>query len=377
MSRLQSLPRLGVYVHPAASPRSPFGQQTQLLIDLTRLGQRLGVEVGVLTPGYLQSRQGWIYTEVGWELRRLPLPDVVLRRSGAFPGIAPGVVAADLRFFRQRRCLHTLPRKCGNKGYVSRWLQRESGLRPYVPMAQVAAGAAEVYDCVHALRDVYVKPLTGSRGAAVFRLIREGGGLRARWHGSPRGPVLLPLGHRKSYQPADSSVQERWLRNLDEFARFFAHTGLQRCLVQATVPLPETADGHPFDLRWLVQFTDAPQVVARVARIGAPGAVTTNIHVGASAQPAEQALQEAGFAQPMTSEQIDQVALTLAERLRAEHGPYAELGVDFAVTPSGQPMILEINPTPGRRMLKSLGTEVRERSLACLLEYAIKATQAY
>ncbi|MCL6637319.1 MAG: YheC/YheD family protein [Alicyclobacillus sp.] len=376
MSRLQSLPRLGVYVHPAVIPRSPFGQQTQLLIDLTRLGQQYGVEVGVLTPGYVQSRQGWIYTGEGWEMRRLPLPDVVLRRSGAFPGIAPGLVAADLRYFRQRRCLHTLPRKCGNKGYVSRWLQREERLRPYVPPSRVAVGAAEVYDCVQALRDAYVKPLTGSRGAAVFRLIWEGGGLRARWHGSPRGPVLSPLGYRRS-QPVVTTVHECWLHNLDEFTRFYTRTGLRRCLVQATIPLPETAGGGPFDLRWLVQFTDAPQVVARVARVGLPGAVTTNIHAGAKALPAESVLQEAGFSQPAACEQIDQVALTLAERLRAEHGPYAELGVDFAVTPSGQPMILEINPTPGRRMLKSLGAEVRERSLACLLEYAIKATQTY
>ncbi len=70
---------------------------------------------------------------------------------------------------------------------------------------------------------------------------------------------------------------------------------------------------------------------------------------------------------------VDRVALAVAKRLQRLYGPFAEVGIDLALRKSGEVVVFEVNPTPGRRMLRSLPGNIREMSLHCLVEYAIRA----
>ncbi|OFW80174.1 MAG: hypothetical protein A2201_03670 [Alicyclobacillus sp. RIFOXYA1_FULL_53_8] len=375
-SRPQSLPAgpcLGVYSHIESSSERPFGEQTKLFVDLTRLGRQEGVDVVVLTPGFQRAQQGWRYIEQKrrWIRESIPNPDVVIRRSGAFPAQVIRQVAEDLMAFKVAGKLHTLPRICGNKWSLYQVLRQDPYLSSRIPATEVANSAAGVVKIVAAKRDVYVKPLTGAQGVGIFHLLLRGGSLGVTWE---RKNPLSSRGTDNRHGFKTDVVGEEFTTTAD-FARFWQATKLQRCLVQDTVQLPRTALNEPFDFRWLVQNRGQMAVVARVARVGQVDAVTTNIHTGARGIAAEQALASASWAHAtQVIDELDKVALTVARRLQSQYGQFAEVGVDMAVQEDGNVYVFEANPTPGRRMLRSLTGNVREMSLVYLLEYARRVT---
>ncbi|MCL6444217.1 MAG: hypothetical protein K6T83_12305, partial [Alicyclobacillus sp.] len=105
-----------------------------------------------------------------------------------------------------------------------------------------------------------------------------------------------------------------------------------------------------------VQYVDGPAVMARVARVGAIGSVTTNIHTGGQATPAEQALSSAGLAgHAQILSHLDEVALAVAERLRH---PFYDLD-DY------------VEASTGRR-IRDIFTEDGELAFRALEERALR-----
>ncbi|HEU4965392.1 MAG TPA: YheC/YheD family protein, partial [Bacilli bacterium] len=75
-------------------------------------------------------------------------------------------------------------------------------------------------------------------------------------------------------------------------------------------------------------------------------------------------------------QEMDTAALRIAERLEAKAGRIGELGIDFGLTKQGRFFLIEVNPRPGRQMLKETAPDVRALSLRRNLEYA-KFTTGY
>lgn len=366
-------PCVGFYSNLESTSERPFGEQTNMFIDLSRLGAQKGVDVVILTPGYLRTRRGWRfdYRTERFVQMAIPHPDIIIRRSGTFlPGLLAQVVE-DLNSFKSEGKLHTLPRICGNKWALYQTLKTDPQLSGRFPETVLAKNAQEVYRLIQQKGDVYVKPVSGAQGIQVYHLFIEGGKVVAAWERRLQ-KLNTKTRLRDNFQ---TDVVSKSFASFAEFSRFWRQTRLHRCLVQDTVVLPRTLKNEPFDFRWLVQNCGEYTVLARVARIGQSGAVTTNIHTGARAMAAETALKAAVWLEPQNViRQLDEVALRVAERLEAKYGPFAEVGVDMAVRPDGRVFVFEANPTPGRRMLRSLNGDVRKLSLVCLLEYAMRAT---
>ncbi len=365
--------RLGIYATQYPGQAGLFGDQTRMFADLARYGKEQGVDVAVLVPGYKRTSCGWCYDEntERWRRMRVPLPDVVLRRSGRFRTAAPEVVAEDLTYFKEQGRLRTLPRSCSNKWAFYRMLSASPELRQYLPTARLAKSPQDILQFLKRHKDIYIKPVKGTQGESVHRLYLLDGTPVAAWE-----EHALATGRRvnKASRWATEVVVREFSSDAS-FAEFWQQRRLHRCIAQETVPLPTTQDGRPFDFRWLVQMTDRWRVVARVARLGEPHSVTTNMHTGAKAIPAEVAAVHCGgaSAHDLIAE-LDDVALAVTEHLERLHGPFAEVGIDLAVRPTGEIAVFEVNPTPGRRMLRSLPGNVREMSLRSLIEYAMRAT---
>ncbi len=367
---------LGLYVNLEPNRARPFGEQTRMCADLWRIGQGYGVEVVVLTPGYARQGRGFQYDRARdrWQRGEIGLPDVILRRSGSFRA-APALVREDLALFVRRGVLHTLPRAVSNKWTFYRLLTGDRRLRPFAPWTQLAHNVRDVYEALRKAPDVYVKPLAGAQGISIYRVRRRAAGGDIQWE-----ERIVPRAAERRSKTIELStrVRQAHFQDFPSFQSFWRRTGLENCLVQETIPLPHTRDERPFDFRWLVQYVDGPKIMARVARVGAIGSVTTNIHTGGQATPAEEALSSAGLPEPaQILSRLDEVALAVAECLWERYGPYAEVGVDLGLRPDGTPVIFEVNPTPGRRMLRSLDRRVREMSLEALVEYAIRATRVH
>lgn len=364
---------LGLYTDLMPTPNRRFGEQTTMFADLAKLGQRRGVQIVVLTPGCTQTQSGWSFQGGTWQEHAVRLPVVILRRSGTFQAKDASAVQLDLQRFRNGGRLHSLPRVCGNKWTVLSLFRADGELQSHVPATAVAHSAQEVMWSVRRLGDAYVKPLAGAQGISVYHVAQRGSALNVRYERRdvPRTTERLT----SAFNPG-TTLMERTFTSVAAFMTFWRSVRLRKCLVQETIPLPALADGRPFDFRWLVQYTDRPTVIARVARVGKPFAVTTNIHTGGTAMPAEEALRLAHYDQPRTlMATLDHVALAAAKSLAQRYGRYAEVGIDLACRPDGSVVLFEVNPTPGRRMLRSLGDGVRQLSLECLLEYAIRASR--
>lgn len=368
-------PCLGLYASVSLNQARLFGEQTGMFQDMVRMGMERGVDVIVMAPGVLKNQMGWRYdvNRGEWANQSIPTPDIVLRRSGTFR--TPWVrVNEELSSFASAGKLHTLPRTVSNKWAFYRELRNVTDLKAHLPSSHLAQSSTDVWKLFLTYKDIYVKPLAGAQGVSVYRIVTRKNGAVALWE--ERTP--LKSVERGKRTVLSTHVRERALQNQSDFLKFWRQTGLRRCIVQETIELPRTNDDQPFDFRWLVQSTDEPHVIARVARVGRPQSVTTNIHTGGQAVDVQQVLGfTPGNGNDKLLSKLDHVALNVAETLRERHGPFAELGVDLALRRDGRIVVFEVNPTPGRRMLRSLSGDVREMSLECLLEYAIRATGFY
>ncbi|MDQ0189303.1 YheC/YheD family protein [Alicyclobacillus cycloheptanicus] len=378
-------PCVALYVQ-AMSDTPRFGEQTPMFKDLSRLARKMGVDLVVIEPGFLRRRRGWRYDvqRNRWQLASLPTPDLVLRRSGSFSRQVKRVAEAELDWFARHGRLHTLSAQDTNKYAFYNLLHSVSELKDYPPYTTVARHVRDVFEAVRKRRDVYVKPFGGARGASVLRLVASSRGVTAYWQtgaapkgkrsGAPSKPGGASVRLRERQVP---SVHSESLSTYAAFQQFWARTKLKECLVQDTVQLARTAQGEPFDLRWLVQVVeDTPTVVARVARVAKRQAVTTNIHTGGRAVDAPHTLR-AVFGADKAKKLIaalDDIALRVAAELQKRYGPFAEVGIDLGVDQQGRIVLFEVNPTPGRRMLRELSAGLRELSLTYLLEYAMRAT---
>jgi len=367
-------PCLGLYAERFANPLRMFGEQTKLFEDLTERSGEVGLDVVVFTPNSFKAGQAWRYIprKEQWQSVAIQNVDIVLRRSGTFRKEFTQQVTTDMRYFKQKGVLHTLPRDCSNKWKLYQTLRQDKILKSYLPYTALAESGKEVYEKIINRKDVYVKPIGGAQGISVFRLKAADGAVLASWEKRKVSRVTERISTK--FEPR-TAIRTETFSSFPQFQQFWQRTGLRRCIVQDTVQLPRILDNQPYDFRWLVQSSDVPIVVARVARIGQPNAVTTNIHTGGMARDASALLEEVKYIKPQALlRKMDEVALSVARRLADKHGHFAELGVDLAIAENRQIYIFEVNPTPGRRMLRSLSDNVREMSLQMLLEYAMRAT---
>ncbi|RIV29324.1 hypothetical protein D2Q93_00280 [Alicyclobacillaceae bacterium I2511] len=379
-SKIQRLgPCVGVYVRKEENPHRPFGEQTWLLSDLIQIGRQMGVDVIVLTPGFMRERMGWRYENKGhrWILGPVPYPDLVFRRSGAFPQ-QELEATVDLQRFRTEGRLHTLPRICGDKWQFYQDMRHNPQLTAYLPRSARATSAAHAWALLQQFRDVYIKPLQGAQGISVIHLVWQQNQALAFWEDRSyqNGTTLGKWGQKqKIVRFSNVQTKKKVFNNVSDFGLFLKMRGLHKVIVQKTVILPHLEDQGPYDFRWLVQCASGTRVTARVARVGRPASVTTNIHTGGVAMSASEVVRQTyptSWQDKLT--ELDRIAIEIAVELKRRYGPFGEVGVDLALDVQGQPMVFEINPTPGRRMLRTLDPDLRQMSLATLLEYAISAT---
>lgn len=365
---------LAFYVDMVGVRNRLFGEQTRMLEDLSVLSKKVGVDVVVLIPGYVKTKCAWRFLpdKNTWVKEPAVAPSIVIRRSGTFLPNSRVFVKQDLAYFSQRKLLHTLPFECSNKWKLYRTLYDDPLVQPFLPFTQFASSPTQVYEAALRRKDVYVKPLAGAQGICIYRFtLVSANVVRAVWE---ERIVPRQMERRsKNFQP-QTKVFEQRISGEREFREFWPKSNLKQCVIQDTVFLQHDDEGRPFDFRWLVQSSDSPNIIARVARVGKKNGVTTNIHTGGLAIPAEKAFHKLS-SQARTSliSLMDDVSNKVVTRLANRYGHFAEVGIDLAVDLNGQVFVFEVNPTPGRRMLRSLSPSLREMSLMELLEYASRA----
>ncbi|MFX4302172.1 YheC/YheD family protein [Alicyclobacillus tolerans] len=352
---------LGVYLEKTGNSKRPFGEQTQLVLDLIEIGRERDVEVYILYPGcvtaqtalYCERLRPALFKEVA-----MPNFSVVLRRSGFFHRSRFVLAKRELQKLREDQCLHTLLVEESDKWTLVHLLQQDKQTAQLLPETECVSSAREAWAALTHFSKAYLKPRRSAQGLGVFRCQWKNRQLFLTWDERTSTPSLRQV----SFPGHQDLAYGKWLK-------FWSSYKFQDALVQEAIPLLEWRGG-PVDFRWLmIQSSAGPQVVARVARRGEGGQVTTNLHSGARAFPAEQVIRESFTKSERVLEEIDKAALLVFEMFQKQSGPFAELGVDFALSNHGKLYVLEVNPTPGRRMLRALDKHTRQLSLVKLIEY--------
>lgn len=369
---LQIGPFVALYALPSRRTGKPFGELTAVFQDMMQLAEQEGVALYAFGPGDANWTEGVVSAYVYrpdrklWVRSRRPLPDLVLPKILAPPPGYRDQVRRDLANISAKARYGPFSAATGSKWDVHQTLLADREASRLLPQTQVVRGREDIESLLTRYGAVFVKPAIGTQGQAVHRLALERS-QRVRVQRAGNGSTVT-----KTYSLSGA----QW----PEFVKQ-TFCGKRRFLVQQALDLLRVHGVRPADFRWLVQKDGRNQwgVTARVARIGGPGAVTTNLHTGGDAVLAESLLQQAGWSQEAREQvvrELDAGALAIARALEAKAGRLGELGIDFAVTNDRRVFLIEINPRPGRQMLKLTAPATRELSLRRNLEYA-KYTTGY
>ena len=368
-SGLRIGPVFGVYALQFPGNK-PFGPQTALFRDVAMLCRRYGALCVILTPGSLDpasmSVNGYRMTEAGvWRRERLPWPDYVWRRVTVRPPEMESILQDDERCCAALSMNGTLLRAQSEKWRLYQELQQDPALPPHLPRTRLIGAADDIRAVLESYRDMYVKPTRGTQGQRIVRIRHDG----TTVYQQPVRGKSVRLG---ADDRAVAALRRYWA------ARLHRHAG--RYIAQETVDVMRLKTGHPFDVRFLIQaVADAkPVCTATVIKVGDGEAITTNLHTGGQAYLPE-ALEPYLRKRDLTlfreglqaGANLAQTAFVTLAKRRPE---LVEIGADVAVDRKGRPWLLEVNPCPGRRMLRDVDSGLRHLSLVRVVEYAVFCT---
>jgi hypothetical protein len=365
-------PFVGLYALPSSETHKPFGELTAVFEDMMVQAAEEGVGLYVFLPGETEWDEGYaqayIYKpwEKHWVQTRRPLPDLVLPKILVSPQEWRDHVRYDTA--QMVRCVPygSFSNSTGNKWEVHSVLSDDEYTTSLLPDTVAIRTPFDVEEMLEQHRTLYVKPAWGTQGKAIYKLELDTQGVRAQY---TQGGKTHVLRLRRGSPNWRAFLQKKFCGK----RQFLAQQALDLVCVQGV---------RPVDFRWLLQKDgyNEWQVTARVARVGSPSAITTNLHTGGDAVLADTFLRTHGYHEERTRvsllEEIDQAALRIVHVLERSSGRLGELGIDFGLTKNGEVYLIEVNPRPGRQMLKQTSLSIRALSLRRNLEYA-KYTTGY
>ncbi|MGI6083568.1 MAG: YheC/YheD family protein [Limnochordia bacterium] len=343
--------RLGPVVGILAPRRSglakPYQAQTSLFRRVIAAGEELGVLVYVFDFHDIRWPErrvrGYTFCQNRWMMRLYPLPDVVFdRASGVFPG---GSLRADQA---RRRLVDDLGIKLfntrlGNKMRMYRLMHADQLLRKHLPATYKVQGGGVVSRLVTKHGAVYLKPQNGAQGKGIIRLRRLKKGVA----------YTLTLKDYRQVRGQASGVSEA-------LSRLRSQVALSGYLVQPDLNLLRI-NGRICDVRVLVQKDrdGAWHVTGVAVRAGAAGRVISNLHGGGRSLRLDRLLQEALGADEerkrRLQEEIEKLAIRIAEVLERSTPCLGELGVDLGIDRQGRIWIIEANSRTGRAVFRRCG----------------------
>jgi hypothetical protein len=191
---------------------------------------------------------------------------------------------------------------------------------------------------------VILKPAGGSGGRGIVTI-------------SPEGNDCFAVQVKSTKQVVTSNELYSYLTReiLGWFAQYIDSGQVNKILsttyiVQYQIPLANI-DYRPFDIRVMVQRkNDSPWIVTgKLTKLASSGYAITNVNLGATILPIETALQRSSLkhlSHETILSQLDQIALSAADRLHHQYPNTRVIGFDMCLDTNGKVWILEANNSP-------------------------------
>ncbi|MFD2613499.1 YheC/YheD family endospore coat-associated protein [Paenibacillus gansuensis] len=327
------------------------------------LGEQMGMTVFVFSPQWVRFESkrvaGYTYTRgSGWAKRLFPLPEVLYDRCYYSSKPKYDAYAPSIRKLRSLKDIRFMGYGLKGKWDVQQALAGNELLQQHLPYTEVLQYGETLLPFLQERGEAFLKPHAGSHGKGTMHIAQTAPGY-FEVSGRNEENQLFRYGF------SDETKLLRWV------LRF---AGSRRYLIQEYLDL-NTREGHPFDIRSLVQKDGRGmwRMTGTAVRVGKRGGVTSNLHGGGSAEETAPFLT-GQFGEEQAKdlmETIGRLSSLIPETLEHYHGRLAELGIDLGIDAEGRVWILEVNSKPGRAVFKNFADpKPRSNSVRHPIQYA-------
>ncbi|GAA0376372.1 YheC/YheD family protein [Bacillus horti] len=354
---------LGILVRYQSTTKHPPFIEQSYFKNLSIYGEKTGVTVTVFSPLFMDWKakkvQGYRYNQKKkiWEKGDYPVPHILYDRIAYSNRSQIRMHHAAITRLVQNRNISLLGRGLPGKWNVYNMVKDIPEIKSFLPETILYQPDLNWEAKLQEHTSIFFKPASGSNGKGVFRV----------WTVNQQVLIQGRNKANKVFQRTFPSVKKanEWIKSFMSSRSYIIQPYLQL----------DSTEGHPFDLRILLQKDEHGQwrETGRAARIGQKFTLTSNIKGGGTALEANYLLNQ--FFAPTQVKQINQDISTILKHvpknLEERHGQLIELGVDLGVDRSGHVWILEVNSKPGRESLKlSKNLKAYQASIQSPINYA-------
>lgn len=351
-------PVVGILAETGSDPGRPFAGQSGFFQQMITASRRLGqICFGFSIYGiHWQSNtvSGWTYSGGRWYRATFPLPDVVYPRAKGYSAAVN----------RARRNMQSRGVAFSNPALIGKWqtykiISQHPELASHLPDTQLITSLKQVDSMISKYRGVYIKPVNGSMGRNIIKVVRGPG--PNRYHIQYRHSQGVSQGSASSV----SALRQKLHRIM----------GRRRYIVQKQINLIRSG-GNILDVRVFIQKDHSGEwsVTGMACRVGRNGSITSNICSGGYAMRVTGVLRARFHNEEKVREIMDTIRYVAKEAVKAIEnaiGTSSEMGVDIGVDRSGNVWFIEANLKPGRQVFRMLNeTRIRRLTVVKPLLYA-------
>ncbi len=206
---------------------------------------------------------------------------------------------------------------------VSNLLNKNNQIRKYSPMTK-SFSESNLREMFNYFQMLYVKPNVGSQGKGVMRVKK--------------------LNH--GYQLKTTKITKQFT-DISSLSNYLHSSNSRPLIIQQGIYL-EHINGRPYDIRTMVQHKPGGQwtVTGIFAKYGKANKIVTNYFQGGQLVTMDKLYTEDFLPEEIKEErleQVEQVALQVANHLSNYQSNMFEMGIDFAYDQYGDLWILEVN----------------------------------
>ncbi|WP_078552601.1 YheC/YheD family protein [Bacillus alkalicellulosilyticus] len=355
-------PVFAVLVQTFSKGENRFGSMTSFCEEMAHYANRNCLLYYVITLEQTTQEPlvASIYVNGEWKEVEVPFPDVVYNRIGSRQ-IEESMLTQN--FFEK---LEELSIPIFNSRFLSKWesyeaIQNHKELHPHLPETRLFNDLASLEEMLETHDTLFIKPIHGSQGKGIFRVIQKQGVYCLR------------------YSSLSPTEELQFTSALQLFVALKKRIKKRSYLIQQGIDIT-TLQGKALDFRILCirDIHGKWKVSSAVGRVSPQDKFVSNVSQGGQMYSVEDLLEKIDSkedAKKLKKAMIE-LALECSSLLESfDNGVYGEFGVDIGVASDGLPWIIEINTKPSKQYTGVDSEQTIRPSAKSLVHFAYYLSQ--